>query len=132
MLYQTHARIHLDNIRYNLEGIRRAVGPDRKIMIAVKANAYGHGALEVSKMAQKIGIDWLGVATVPEGIQLRRAGIRLPILKLSPCFPDEMDAAIESGLTITVCEKTNLKALNDAAGRLRKRANVHLKIDTGM
>ncbi len=132
MLYQTHARIHLDNIRYNLDGIRRAVGPDRKIMIAVKANAYGHGAIEVSKMAQKNGIDWLGVATVPEGIQLRRAGIRLPILKLSPCFPEEMDAAIESGLAITVCEKSNLKALNEAAGRLRKRVNVHLKIDTGM
>ncbi|HOY68361.1 MAG TPA: alanine racemase [Candidatus Ozemobacteraceae bacterium] len=132
MLYQTHARIHLQNIRYNLDGIRRAVGPDRKIMIAVKANAYGHGAVEVSKMAEKIGIDWLAVATVPEGIQLRRAGIRLPILKLSPCFPEEMDAAIESGLSVTVCDRENLKALNEAAGRLRKRVNVHLKLDTGM
>ncbi|HNW36258.1 MAG TPA: alanine racemase [Candidatus Ozemobacteraceae bacterium] len=132
MLYQTHARIHLQNIRYNLDGIRRAVGPDRKIMIAVKANAYGHGAVEVSKMAEKIGIDWLAVATVPEGIQLRRAGIRLPILKLSPCFPEEMDAAIESGIAMTVCERSNLKALNEAAGRLRKRVNVHLKVDTGM
>lgn len=132
MLYQTHARIHLQNIRYNLDGIRRAVGPDRKILIAVKANAYGHGAVEVSKMAEKIGIDWLGIATVPEGIQLRRAGIRLPILKFSPCFPEEMDAAIECGLSTAVCEKENLKTLNEAAGRLRKQANVHLKIDTGM
>ncbi len=76
MLYQTHARIHLDNIRFNLEGIRQAVGSQRTILIAVKANAYGHGAGEVSRMAEKMGVDWLGVATVPEGIQLRQAGIR--------------------------------------------------------
>src|SRR5512141_2088170 len=86
MLYQTHARIPLDHIRFNLEGIRRAVGPDRKILIAVKANGYGHGAVEVSRLAEDIGVDWLGVATVPEGIQLREAGIALPILKFSPCF----------------------------------------------
>ena len=57
MLYQTHARIHLGNIRQNLEQIRLAVGPERKIMIAVKANAYGHGAVEVSRMAERIGIE---------------------------------------------------------------------------
>ena len=70
MLYQTHARIHLGNIRSNIEGIRRAVGPQRKILIAVKANGYGHGSAAVSRMAEKAGVDWLGVATVPEGLQL--------------------------------------------------------------
>ena len=96
LLYQTHARIHLDNIRYNIEGIRHAVGPGRKILIAVKANGYGHGAVELSRMAEIIGVDWLGVATVPEGMQLRQAGIKLPILKFSPAFPEEMAAAIEN------------------------------------
>ena len=90
MLYQTHARIHLDHIRFNLEGIRRAVGPERRILIAVKANAYGHGAVEVSRMAERIGINWLGIATVPEGMQLRQAGIQLPILKFNPMFAEEM------------------------------------------
>jgi alanine racemase len=93
MLYQTHVRVHLGNIRYNLEGIRKAVGTQRKILIAVKANGYGHGAVEVSRMAEQIGVDWLGVATVPEGIQLRQAGIRLPVLKFSPTFAEEMEAA---------------------------------------
>ncbi|HNV69355.1 MAG TPA: alanine racemase [Candidatus Ozemobacteraceae bacterium] len=132
MLYQTHARIHLGNIRHNLEQIRAAVGPDKKILIAVKANAYGHGAVELSRMAERIGIDWLGVATVPECLELRKAGIRLPILKFSPAFSDEMQAAVEHGLTLAVCEKKNIIELNEICSRIGKKANVHLKVDTGM
>ena len=76
MLYQTHARIHLGHIRANLEAIRQAIGPS-KLLLSVKANAYGHGALPVSRLAEACGVDWLGVATVPEGIQVRTAGISL-------------------------------------------------------
>src|SRR5512143_3748020 len=108
MLYQTHARIHLDNIRFNIDGIRQAVGPQRKILIAVKANAYGHGAVEVSRLAERTGVDWLGVATVPEGLELRQAGVRLPILKFSPAFPEEMEAAVTGGLALAVCERLNI------------------------
>lgn len=132
MLYQTIARIHLENIRFNIEGIRKAVGPDRKILIAVKANGYGHGAVAVSRMAEKIGVDWLGVATVPEGIQLRGAGISLPILKFSPAFPEEMEAAITNRLTLTVCEKQNIVALEQTCSGLGMKVDVHLKVDTGM
>ncbi len=132
MLYQTHVRIHLDNIRFNIEGIRQAVGPQRKILIAVKANAYGHGALEVSRLAESIGVDWLGVATVPEGLQLRQAGIRLPILKFSPAFPEEMEAAIRSGITLSVCERANVDALQQVCHTANFPASVHLKVDTGM
>ena len=132
MLYQTIARIHLENIRFNIEGIRKAVGPDRKILIAVKANGYGHGAVAVSRMAEKIGVDWLGVATVPEGIQLRGAGISLPILKFSPAFPEEMEAAITNRLTLTVCEKQNIATLEQTCSVLGMKVDVHLKVDTGM
>jgi alanine racemase len=132
MLYQTHARIHLDNIRSNIEGIRQTVGPERKILIAVKANAYGHGALEVSRLAESIGVDWLGVATVPEGLQLRQAGIRLPILKFSPAFPEEMEAAIRGGITLSVCERTNVDALQQICHTANLPANIHLKVETGM
>src|SRR5512133_572856 len=132
MLYQTHARIHLDNIRFNLEGIRQAVGPKRKILIAVKANGYGHGAVEVSRLAERIGIDWLGVATVPEGLQLRAARIKLPILKLSPAFPEEMEAAVRDGLTLAVASRENVDALEAVCRVEGLKANVHLKIDTGM
>lgn len=132
MLYQTHARIHLGNIRANLEGIRKAVGPKRKILIAVKANAYGHGAVEVSRMAEAAGIDWLGVATVPEGLQLREAGLRLPILKFSPTFPEEMGAAIAQGITLALCSRENAEALEAKAQTAGSQAAVHLKVDTGM
>ena len=121
MLYQTHARIHLANIRFNIEGIRKAIGAERKILIAVKANGYGHGAVEVSRMAESIGVNWLGVATVPESIQLRQAGIRLPILKFNPAFPEEMDAAVRNGLALAVCERSNIDALEAVcrAGELK-------------
>ncbi len=132
MLYQTHARIHLDNIRFNIEGIRHAVGYERKILIAVKANAYGHGAVEVSRMAETIGVDWLGIATVPEGIQLRQAGIRLPILKFTPAFPEEMESAVRNDITLCVCDRANIDALEQVCRTLNLKARVHLKVDTGM
>lgn len=132
MLYQTHTRIHLQNIRFNIEGIRQAVGPERNILIAVKANGYGHGAVEVSRMAEQNGVNWLGVATVPEGIQLRAAGIRLPILKLSPAFPVEMAAAVENGLTLAICDRENADALEAVCRARGSTATVHLKVDTGM
>jgi alanine racemase len=132
MLYQTHARIQLDNIRYNIEGIRQLVGPGRKILIAVKANAYGHGAVGVARLAESMGVDWLGVATVPEGLQLRQAGIHLPILKFSPAFPEEMEAAVRSSLTLTVCERTNVDALQKVCQATNLQAEVHLKVETGM
>ena len=104
LLYATHARIHLGNVRDNLRAIRATVGPSRKVLIAVKANGYGHGAVEVSRMAEATGTaEWLGVATVPEGVQLREAGLRLPILKLGPTFPWEMRTAVEAGVTLAGC-----------------------------
>ncbi len=132
MLHQTHARIHLDNIRFNIEGIRQAVGPQRKILIAVKANAYGHGAVEVSRMAERIGVDWLGVATVPEGMQLRQAGIRLPVLKFSPAFPEEMEAAITNDLALCICDYANIDSLEQVCRSANFKARVHLKVDSGM
>lgn len=132
MLYQTHARIHLNNIRANIAAIRQQVGAQRQILIAVKANAYGHGAVAVSRMAEQIGVNWLGVATVPEGIQLRQAGISLPILKLSPAFPEEMSAAVQNDLTLTVCDPENIAALEATCAAEQRTAQVHLKVDTGM
>jgi alanine racemase len=133
MLYQTHARVHLGNIRQNIEGIRKAVGPQRKVLIAVKANGYGHGAVQVSLMAERTGlVDWLGVATVPEAIDLRKAGLRLPILKFSPAFPEEMGAALENGITLAVGERSNIEALQLVCKAKGLQARVHLKVDTGM
>jgi alanine racemase len=133
LLYATHARVHLGNIRDNLRALRAAVGPERKVLVAVKANGYGHGAVEVSRMAESTGTaDGLGVATVPEGLQLREAGVSLPILKLGPTFPWEMRAAVEAGLTLSVCSREEVEALAEAVREAKRPASVHLKVDTGM
>jgi len=133
LLYATHARVHLGNIRDNLRALRAAIGPERKVLIAVKANGYGHGAVEVSRMAEATGTaDWLGVATVPEGIELREAGLSLPILKLGPTFAWEMKAAVEAGMTLAICSREEVEAVAAAARAAGRPASVHLKVDTGM
>jgi alanine racemase len=131
MLYQTQARIHLGHIRTNLEAIRQIIGP-RKLLLSVKANAYGHGAVAVSHLAEACGVDWLGVATVPEGLQLRDAGISLPILKMSPTFPQEMGAAVAASLTLALSDGEGIRALEAACTDQDLRSRVHLKIETGM
>ena len=128
----TILNVHLDHIRFNIEGIQKAVGPDRKVLVAVKANGYGHGAVEISRMAEEIGVDWLGVATVLEGIQLREADIHLPILKFSPTFPEEMEAAVKNQLTLTICSPEEAKNLEKVCQTLGMTIDVHLKVDTGM
>ena len=132
MLYQTHVRIHLANIQANLRAIRQAIGAERRMLLAVKANAYGHGAVAVARMAQNEGIEWLGVATVPEAIELRQAGITLSILKLSPAFPEEMEAALAATLTLAICDAGNAQALEAVCVASGFNADVHLKLDTGM
>ena len=132
MFYQTHVKVHLDNIRDNILAIRRQVGAQRKILIAVKANAYGHGAVEVARMAGQVGVDYLGIATISEGIELREAGIDLPILKFSPAFPQEMRAAIENQITLTICDRENTQKLQEICSDMGLPVPVHLKVDTGM
>lgn len=134
MLYATHANVRLDNIKRNLDGIRAHVGPDRKILIAVKANAYGHGAVAVSRMAEATGAaNWLGVATVPEGVEIREAGVTLPILKLSHCIAeDEVEAGLKADMTLAVVSLSSAQLVASVAERLGVVGKVHLKLDTGM
>lgn len=123
----------LQAIQTNLERIRAHVG-ERKVLAAVKANAYGHGAVAVSRMIQQTqAADWLGVATVTEGLELREAGITLPILKLSMTrHPDETTAAVAAAITLAVTDSTSIMAVAAAATAAGVVADVHLKIDTGM
>ncbi len=132
LLYQTHVQVHLDNIRANIESIRRRFGPERKILIAVKANAYGHGAVEVSRMAAEIGVDYLGIATVPEAMQLRQAGISLPILKFGPTFIEEIEPAINNAVTLPICSNESALETQQVSAILKKKSPVHIKVDTGM
>lgn len=132
MLYQTHVQVHLENIKANIEAIRQRIGLSRKILIAVKANAYGHGAVRVSQMAERVGVDFLGIATVPEGIELRQAGISLPILKFGPTFQEEIIAAVENEITLPICDETAAFDTQRICASLGKKHPVHMKIDTGM
>ncbi len=131
--YATRVHVSQAAIRRNLAGIRSRVGADRRILMAVKADAYGHGAVAVSRMLQTTGAaDWLGVATVVEGIELREAGITLPILKLSPVFSDEAAYAVAADLRLTIADGRDVQMLRNAARAQGHRVAVHLKVDTGM
>ena len=123
MSYPTEAHTLLGNIRANLEAIRAHVG-DRLVLAAVKADAYGHGAVEVCRMIERTGAaDWLGVATVDEAVQLRDAGLALPILKLSPTRGrTEVGRALAAGLTLTVVDASGRTAEHSGENALGTRA----------
>ncbi|MDO4785264.1 MAG: alanine racemase [Propionibacteriaceae bacterium] len=132
MSYATSAIVDLDAIAANLAAVRDRAG-GRRVLAAVKANAYGHGAVEVSRMIEARGAaDALGVATVPEGAELRAAGVGLPILKLSHCFPGELPHAIAADLTLTVVDAASIDGAERAAAEAGRSVDVHLKLDSGM
>ncbi|MBK9158756.1 MAG: alanine racemase [Propionibacteriaceae bacterium] len=132
MLYPTVATTDLGNIRANLEAIRARVG-ERLVLAAVKADGYGHGAVAVSQMIEATGAaDWLGVATVPEGLELREAGVTLPILKFSPAPDDAIETALRAGITLSVVDAETIDAVAAVASALGLKVAVHLKVDTGM
>ncbi|MFT8394764.1 alanine racemase [Propionibacterium sp.] len=132
MLYATHLTIDLDAVRHNARVIRAKAG-DRLLLAAVKADGYGHGAVEISRLLEREQlVDWLGVATVPEAIALREAGIGLPILKLSHAFAEEIPAALDAELTLTVVDDESLGEVAAAARARVRPTRVHMAIDTGM
>ena len=121
-----------DNIVANLRAIREHVG-GRQVLVAVKADAYGHGAIEVSRLLERTGAaDWLGVATVEEGVRLRQAGIGLPILKLSMARGDEVAGAVAADLSLVVVDADSIAEASAEASAQGKTVSVHLKVDTGM
>ena len=127
-----YAEIDLDAIRHNFKEIRRRINPASKFCAVVKANAYGHGAVEVSKVAVECGADFLAVATVDEGLELRRAGFTLPILILGLIPSAAAEIVVEKNLTQAVADFELAEKISAAAVKLDKLAKIHLKIETGM
>jgi Alr-MurF fusion protein len=113
---------------------RRLVGiaGGAKVMAIVKANAYGHGAAQVSRAALRGGVSWLGVVSIGEALELRRAKISAPILVTGYTPPEYTRAAVENDITLTVFTVDVVCAVAEAARTFNTRARVHLKIDTGM
>jgi len=129
------AEISLKAILHNLRVIRKHVGGKRLILAVVKSNAYGLGAVPISKALQKAGTEWFGVTCANEGIELREAGIRKRILVLTGFWPGEEKRLIENNLTPTVTRVEDLRHLERAAKSARgesRRVPFHLKINTGM
>ena len=130
ILRDVRAEINLYAIEFNLRNIREHIGA--KLCAVVKANAYGHGAVEVAKVAVECGADFLAVATVAEGLELRRAGFELPILILSLIPTSAAEVVVENDLTATVADLDCAEKISSAAVKLNRLAKVHLKIETGM
>jgi len=128
----TVAEIDLSALRYNYGQVRRAVPPACGILAVVKADAYGHGFMDVAGELEKLGVTAFGVAFLAEGIQLRKSGIDRPILLLGGIYPGQERKCVGFNLSTTIFDLRQARALNDAAGRLYRKARVHVKIDTGM
>lgn len=126
------AEIDLNAIAHNVAELRRITRPGARLMAVVKANGYGHGAVEVARTALANGAEWLGVARLPEAILLREAGFGAPILVFGYTPPAEAGGLVEFDLRQSVYSLAAAKAYSAAAAAQGKRIRVHLKVDTGM
>ncbi|EGT4019186.1 alanine racemase [Clostridioides difficile CD45] len=128
----TWAEINLDNLRFNLNNIKNLLEEDIKICGVIKADAYGHGAVEVAKLLEKEKVDYLAVARTAEGIELRQNGITLPILNLGYTPDEAFEDSIKNKITMTVYSLETAQKINEIAKSLGEKACVHVKIDSGM
>lgn len=128
----TWVEIDLSVLKHNLLAIRKLIGPERKIMGIVKANAYGHGDFEVSKVLLHNGVEMLGIAILEEGICLRDKGIKAPMLLLGGILEEQIDTALRYNVIPTVYDLELADTVSKRAAYFHKIANVHVYVDTGM
>ncbi|MCL2758920.1 MAG: alanine racemase [Treponema sp.] len=129
---RTKAIIHLNRFKNNFCSVQARIGSKRHICVSVKADAYGHGALQIAKKSLELGAYCLGVATVAEGANLRKGGIKAPIMLLSQSHPNEIPEIIKSDLTPFISDIEFASILNDSAKAAKQKIPVHMKIDSGM
>jgi len=132
ILRRTWAEIDLDALAYNYQQARRLMGPNVKYMGVVKADAYGHGAVQVSRKLEALGADYLAVSSLDEARELRRGGIRAPILILGHTPPEMVPQLIQHQITQTVSALAKAKEYSAAAQQCGGALKVHIKVDTGM
>jgi alanine racemase len=134
-MHEPLAHIHLSALTHNINRIRTYLQPDTNVLVAVKADGYGHGAVQISEHLASVGVNWLGVATKGEALELRESGITGRILIFSPIYEGDahkLDAIIEHDVDVTVVDDHSAHVISHAAARVGKKARVHLKVDTGM
>ena len=129
--YRCYKEVDLDTIEKNFDALKSLTKENVRAMAVVKADAYGHGAVEVAnKLKDKA--DFFAVATAREGMELRENGIENPILVLSYCAPAEYDLILKYGITPTISSEGDAYILNAAAGALGINCKIHIAVDTGM
>ena len=128
----TWAEVNLGHLEHNFKEVKSFLRPQTEVLVTVKADAYGHGLVAVAKRLAVCGVDYLGVASIDEGIELRKAEIKTPILILGLILKKDIGPLFTYQLIPTVCDKAMAAALNARAARLKKRIPVHIKVDTGM
>lgn len=128
----TWVEIDLDRFQANLRAIRALIGAEREVLLLAKADAYGHGAIEMADAAARGGVSQLGVATLHEGMQLRMAGVTLPIVALSPLLPAEAADAVAHAIDSTVSDLAFARKLSAEAERAGRAVRCHIEVDTGM
>ena len=132
ILRRTWAEIDLDALTHNYQQARRLIGPGVKYMGVVKADAYGHGAIQISRKLEALGADYLAVSSLDEARELRRGGIRAPILILGHTPPEMVPQLIEHGITQTVSARAKAEEYSAEAQKCGGTLKVHIKVDTGM
>ncbi|MDE3229792.1 MAG: alanine racemase, partial [Chloroflexota bacterium] len=128
----TWLEIDLGAIAHNTRHVKRLAGPETRVLVSLKADAYGHGALRVARVALRNGAEWLGVATVSEARPLREAGVTAPILVFGYTPPWQAREAVRLDVRATVFDRDSARALAQAALERGQVARVHIKVDTGM
>ena len=128
----TIAEIDLDAIAFNVRQTRALVGPNVRICAAVKADAYGHGAIPVSRTILDGGVEMLGVAMLEEALEFREADIRAPILLLQITPASDIPEIVRNDISTMICSRSFASRLSDEALKAGKRIEVHIKVDTGM
>lgn len=130
---RVHAEIDLDAILHNLDAMHAVISDDTKIMAVIKADGYGHGAVEIAEAIDALSFVWgYAVATVEEGLSLRNHGIEKPILILGYVFPEQYEDMIRAGIRPTVFTREMAEELSCAADRLSMDCPIHFAVDTGM
>lgn len=129
---RVYAKVNLDNIQKNIEKLKARLPEDTELMGIVKANAYGHGSITVTKFLEEIGISRFGVASVDEALELKYNGVCGSILVLGELFKENALRAIANGVECTVANLETAKNLSAVAVNSGKTAKIHIKIDTGM
>lgn len=129
----TVAEIDLRSLAFNYRQLQKRIPKGVKLLAVVKADAYGHGAVPVSLKLEKLGVEYLGVAISDEGVELRRGGVKTPILILGGVYrKEDVNQILKYDLTPVVFQKESLKQLTKAAESRVKKVKVHIKVDTGM